>query len=317
MSLSVGAIKSYSGTTNVQTPSKRAVAAPQQNDSAVSFGNNGLRRARNWTLATIMGVPVAVCSLSSCDKDGWLASAKAEAYVTGKDSCCCCNNHGYYIPDTIIKRDTTFLPGDTIEKRDTIFIPGDSVYIKDNYGSPVIDTLNAILDDLDIDRGKGYVPLRISFIDEQNSKFRKNVFDGKASGIDQVIYKATNTPWDEDMGRYIVGTPADEHEMYMLSLTEDGKLYVTKLIPKNGATNYDKIDNFMMAPTNFVFDRDRAAKLIRKFDVARDQVGRQYGGTYEKGDLPKSIMITNPYDTKWRYTDINVVSGDPYYGENE
>ena len=305
MSLSVDALRNSSVTTNSQKPSKRAVAAPQNNDSAVSFGNDGLRRARNWTLATIMGVPVAVCSLSSCDKDGWLASAKAEATVIGDTSCCCCDrNHGYYIPDTVLKHDT-------------IYIPGDSVYIKDNYGSPVIDTLNAILDDVDIDRGKGYVPLRISFIDEQNSKFRKNVFDGKASGIDQVIYKATNTPWDEDMGRYIVGTPADEHEMYMLSLTEDGKLSVMKLIPKNGATNFDKIDNFMMAPTSFVFDRDRAAKLVRKFDVARDQVGRQYAGTYEKGDLPKSIMITNPYDTKWRYTDVNVVSGDPFYGENE
>ena len=274
MSLSVDAIRNSSVTTNSQKPSKRAVAAPQNNDSAVSFGSDGLRRARNWTLATIMGVPVAVCSLSSCDKDGWLASAKAEATVIGDTSCCCCDrNHGYYIPDTVLKHDT-------------IYIPGDSVYIKDNYGSPVIDTLNAILDDVDIDRGKGYVPLRISFIDEQNSKFRKNVFDGKASGIDQVIYKATNTPWDEDMGRYIVGTPADEHEMYMLSLTEDGKLSVMKLIPKNGATNFDKIDNFMMAPTSFVFDRDRAAKLVRKFDVARDQVGNMQ-------ELMKKVIYQN------------------------
>ena len=303
MSLSVGAIKNYSETTNIQAPSKRAVSAPQQNDSAVSFGN-GMKKARNYVLATVMGVPVVCGALSSCDKDGWLASAKAEATVTAKDSCCCCNNHGYYIPDTIIKHDS-------------IFLPGDSVYIKDNYASPVIDTLNAILDEVGVDRGKGYVPLRISFVDEQESKLRKNIFDGKSSGIDQVFYKGTKTPWDDDMGRYVVGTPNDEHEMYLLSLTEDGKLSVMKMVPKLGATNFDKIDNFMLAPTGYVFDRDRAAQLVRRFDVARDQVGREYAASYEKGDLPKSIMITNPYDTKWRYTDINVVSGDPYYGENE
>ena len=37
---------------------------------------------------------------------------------------------------------------------------------------------------------------------------------------------------------------------------------------------------------------------------------RVFDGTIQKGDVPNSLLITNPYDTSWRWTNIDVKSAD-------
>ena len=299
MSLSVGAVNNLN-----------------QNANAVSFGQRKANKAKNAMVGTL--IALSPMAMNSCDKDEWL-SAKAVAVAVAENNnnnCdstkhhgCGCDCHGYYIkPDTIVKHDSIPYP---------VIVPGDTVYIKDDYKSPVIDTLNVILDDVGVDKNRGYVPLRVTVIDEMDNKYRRNLFDGRSSGIDQVVYRSTRTPFNDALGRYIVGSADDDREAYFLSLTQDGRLYATHMVPKAGTEGKDSLalNDYMMGPDNFVFDRDRAAKLVRKFSEARGQAGLEYAGTYEKGDLPKSIMITNPYGTQWRYTDVNVISGDPYKSE--
>ena len=218
-----------------------------------------------------------------------------------------------FIHDTI-PGEPIIIPGpvvhDTIPGEPQIIEHWDTLKIKPNFKSPVIDTLNMILHDLGNDTTGGYIPLKISFIDEMDTKYKKALFDGQASAPDNIFYNAKHSPWSDAEGKFIIGTPLDESVKYMLSLTGDGKLFVMKMIPKTGVTAPKGLDDYMYSFENYVFDRDQASKLIKKFNVARDQVGREYAGTLEKADQPKTIMLTNPYDTKWRWTNINVTRGD-------
>lgn len=310
----------------------------QERNNQSNYGNNvSNSQLRNAAKALFGLYMLGMAAGSSTALSG---CAEAEAYAEANDSvlqellnrkdsssCCCC------IPTQVIHtRDTLKLPGDTVKlPGDTtkIYIPGDTTFIHDtipgepqiidhwdtlkikpNFKSPVIDTLNMILHDLGNDTTGGYIPLKISFIDEMDTKYKKALFDGQASAPNNIFYNAKHSPWSDAEGKFIIGTPLDESVKYMLSLTGDGKLFVMKMIPKTGVTAPKGLDDYMYAFENYVFDRDQASKLIKKFNVARDQVGREYAGTLEKTDQPKTIMLTNPYDTKWRWTNINVTRGD-------
>ena len=325
MSLSVGSINrsfSYASTnkyTSNNKPQNNTMNSQPQN--AINFGEK--RRSGMKAL-----VPIAFALPISGALAGCYAEAEAWAYAEAKDSAKnCCHCHCYPLPkDTVwmhdsvpyvvVERDTV---NDTIIKRDTLWqhdsIPViinhyDTAYIKDKYESPVIDTLNKIIDDLGGDPERKYIPLRVSFIDEMDTKYRRFLFDGRSSSRDQVVYDSKKSPWSDDEATFIIDTPLDEKEKYILSLTGDGKLFAMKMVPKLGVTNPQGLDDYMMAPTNYVFDRDQAAKLIKKFNVARDQVGREYAGSLAKDAKPKSIMITNPYDAKWRCTNVDVITAD-------
>lgn len=301
MSLSVGAINKGFHTAQVNSlkSNNNENNSVKNSQEAVSFGQKK-HNAMKYILIGGMAFPVATTTLTSCDKD-WLnhAEAYAYAYAEGNDSCKC---HPYVIND----KDTLWLH-DSIPQIVTVH---DTVEVKDKYHSPVIDTLNVIIDDLGGDPDRKYIPLRVSFIDEMDTKYRRFKFDGRSSAVDKVFYDATKSPWDDSQFKFIVDSPLDEKEKYMLSLTDDGKLYAMKFIPKAGVINPKGMDDYMFASESFVFDRDRANKLIRKFNVARDQAGREYAGTMEKDAKPHAIMITNPYDAKWRWTNIDIKSAD-------
>ena len=303
MSLSVGAINKGFHTAQVNSLKSNNNAnnnSVNNNQEAISFGekkHNGMK----YLLIGGMAFPVATTTLTSCDKD-WFNHAEAWAVAIApevKDSCKC---HPYIIND----KDTIWLH-DTIPQ---IVNVHDTIEVKEKYHSPVIDTLNVLINDLGGDPNRGYIPLRVSFIDEMDTKYRRFKFDGKSSAVDQVFYDATKSPWDDSQFQFVIDTPLDEKEKYMLSLTDDGKLYAMKMIPKLGVTNPKTLDDYMMAPESYVFERDAANKLIRKFNVARDQVGREYAGTMAKDAKPKSIMITNPYDANWRWTNIDIKAAD-------
>lgn len=248
------------------------------NDYRPKVSNSSIRNATKGMIIGMLMLPAASTVMSSCDAD-------AEAYAYADCDCC----HGR---DTVIVSDK------------------DTIKIKEDFKSPVIDSINAILDDLDIDHGEGYIPLKISFIDEMDTRYRKYLFDGDASAPDQVVYRGKRSPFDDNSGQFIIGTPLDESENYLASLTNDGKLYLMKMIPKPGVTDPKGMDDFMVAPQSFILDREKASKVIRKLGISNTQGGREDLGIMEKGEMPKSIKLTNPYGTTWRYTNIDVESAD-------
>lgn len=303
MTLSVGAISnSYKNFNYVKNHSR------QNNTNAMnanpSFGGtkNKLRNAAIGTVALVT-LPAA---MTSCDKD-WLNHSEATAIAIAN-----CHHHICNKPDTIYipvpgKNDTIV---QIVENHDTI-------KVKDDFKSPVIDSINAILDDLDIDHDGGYIPLKISFIDEMDNKYKKYLFDGDATAPDQVLYRGKKSPYDDVTGKFLIGTPLDESENYLASLTSDGKLYLMRMIPKNGVTDPKSLDDFMMAPQSVLLSRDNAAKVIRKLGVYSDKSGREDLGYMEKGEQPKMIKHTNQYGTNWRYTNFDVVAADAPEGSNK
>jgi hypothetical protein len=276
-----------------------------QSNYGNNVSNNQMRNAAKALVALMIGSAAlgSTASLTSCaeaEADAYVNDSLLQALLNKKDSCCCC------CPTQVVHdKDTLYLPGDTqyVDRTDTF-------YIKENFKSPVIDTLNAILHDLGNDTTGGYIPLRVSFIDEMDTKYKDHIFDGQSSAPNNVFYNGTNYPWSDEKTMFLIEPQYGEKVKYMLNLTGDGKLYVSKMIPKNGVPNPKSLEDYMFAFDSYVFDRDQAAKLIRKFNVAREQVGREDAGTLEKAALPKTIMLTNPYGTEWRWTNFNVVRGD-------
>ena len=313
MSISVGAVNnvSFTGNKNKKNakynnyPVRQNSELARREDYSRNVSNNQMRNATKAILAMMIACPT-LGTMSGCSEaESWsesyaqLNDSLLNELLKRKDSCCCCPKQ--VIHDT----DTLYLPGDTqyVDRTDTF-------YIKEKFKSPVIDTLNAILHDLGNDTTGGYIPLRISFIDEMDTKYKDNLFDGQASAPENIVYNGKHYPWSDAESMFLIEPQYAEKTKYMLNLTGDGKLFVMKMIPKNGVKNPQGMDDYMYANTSMVLDRDQAAKLIRKFNVARDQVGREYDGTIGKTTLPKTIMVTNPYGTEWRWTNVNVLRGD-------
>lgn len=302
MTLSVGAVTNRYNSMNYSKNNLQKNALKAQ----PSFGQKKSNGLRNAAVATMFLVPASV-AVTSCDKDDWFNHAEAYALAISKDSCGCCNGG-----KPIHTRDTLYIPvpgkTDTVTQ---IVDHYDTIRIKDDFKSPVIDTINAILDDVGVDRGGKYLPLKISYIDEMDTKYKKYVMDEESQPGGTVVYNGTKSPFDDNMGQFVIGTPLDEREKVLASLTGDGKLYLMKMIPKNGVTNPKGLDDYMMAPQSIILDRQNASKLIKRLGVSYDKGGREDLGTMEKGELPKTVKITNPYGTTWRYTNVDVVSEDP------
>lgn len=314
MSMSVGKISNvhFTGTKKANknnTGIEKYESKPVQNiydESYNNVSNNQMRNAAKALVALLIGSAAvgSTGALTGCAKaEAWAEADDSllKAILDRKDSCCCC------CPTQVIHDKDTLWLHDSIPQ---IIEHHDTIRIKPDFKSPVIDTLNMILHDLGNDTTGGYIPLKVSFVDEMDTKYKDHIFDGQSSAPNNVFYDAKHSPWSDEECKFIIGTPLDEPVKYMLNLTGDGKLYVTKMIPKNGVTNPKGLDDYMYAFDSYVFDRDQAEKLVRKFNVAREQVGREYAGTLEKTALPKTIMLTNPYGTEWRWTNFNVVRGD-------
>ena len=301
MTLSVNAIRNYSPMNYSRNNLKTKEALKAQ----PAFEGRKSNAMRNTAMAVLVGSTMFPL-VTSCDKDDWFNHSEAWAYA--KSDCNC-----HYING----RDTIYFP--VPGKKDTItqiVEVHDTVKIKDDFKSPVIDTINVILNDLDIDKGNGYIPLKISFIDEMDTGYKKYLFDGEMSSPNLVVYRGTVSPFDDNSGQFIIGTPADKREIYQASLTGDGKLYLQKWVAKEYVMDPKGLNDFKPTSQALVLERDQANKLIRRFAEYSDKNGREDLGTMEKGELPKTIKITNPYGTTWRYTNVDVVSGDAPHGQN-
>ena len=301
--MQVDAINGLSFTSRQHRPAKRQAALEAQQRAQMqvyqpnqnNVSNHGISNGAKGLMAALLLIPGGSLLYTACNKDAY---AYAEAHATA--ICDCCHPHIIHGGDTVYVHDT--IP---------VYIPQhDTVYIKENYESPVIDTLKAILHDYDIDLGDGYVPVSVSFVDEMDTKYRKQLFDGQSSSRDVVFYDAKRYPWDDIQGQFVIDDNMADREKYMLSLTNNGELYISRLVPKTGIYNPQSLSDYRLTDKAYKLTRTNLPYVMNKL-VENNQDGVFVpDGTMEKGDMPQSIMLTNPYNTNWRWTNFNVQSMD-------
>lgn len=310
MTLSVDAIKNYSQVNYSRNNLKSNEAKAQP-----SFGqknNNGLLNAAKYVIIGGVAFPVAT-SLMSCE-DNWFANAKSFSYSesksdTTKNDCGCCK------PIIIQGKDTLYIPvykNDTIVDTITQIInTTDTVYVeKENENNyEILDSINSILDDLGVERNGKY-PLKISYVDEMDTRYKQHVLDQRTASDNQAVYNSTSSPWSDEEGQFIIGSNYDKKSLYLCSFTDDKKVMVMKFNAKPGINNPKSLADYQFASEAYVFDKDYLNKTVLKYNLDNNSNKRTYDWTMKKGPLPNSVEITNPYDTNWRLTNIKVTGGD-------
>lgn len=298
--MQVDAINGLSFTSRQHRPAKRQAALEaepkKQYETYVSeVPNHKMGNATKGLIVGLMMLPGVAALNTGCNKEAY---AYAEAHA--ESHCDCCDPHIIHGNDTVWVHDT--IP---------VIIPQhDTVYIKENYESPVIDTLKAIMHDLDIDLGDGYVPVSVSFIDEMDTRYRKQLFDGHSSSKDVVFYDAKRYPWDDIQGQFVIDDNLAEREKYMLSLTNNGELYISRLVPKSNVDVPQALSDYRLADKAYKLTRSNAHDVINKLVENNGSGVFIDDGTIGRGDMPQSLMLTNPYNTNWRWTNFNVQSMD-------
>ena len=294
------AINGLSFTSRQHRPQKRKAAMEaeqrkQYEQYQREVPNSKMSKATKGMAVALMMLPAVTTMMPSCGKDAY---AYAEAHATATcDSCGC--------PHVIHNNDTIWVH-DSIP----VVIPQhDTIYIQENFESPVIDTLKSLLGDLGIDLGNGYVPVRMSYVDEMDTKFNKHLFDGRSSSKDLVIYDTKQYGWDDYNGTFNMDDYLADKSKIMLSLTRDGELYISKLVPKPGIDNPQSLSDYRVTDLAHKVTRGNAHQLNKYVEHNSDGVF-VFDGTLEKGDMPQSIMLTNPYGTSWRWTNFDVESMD-------
>ncbi len=257
--------------------------------------NNKMGAATKGMIVGLLMMPAASGLMQGCSAD-----ADAYAYAESKDSC-----GGNKPPTIIIINNKDTIVHDTItqiiEKVDTVEVPK-------GYDSPVIDAIRDFFEANDIDLGNGRIPLSIRWVDEIGPTYNKQLFEEKSSSYDEVAYKTTTSPWSDEDGQFIIGTPLDDPSLIKYSLTSDGKLLMMRYVPKNGVSNpVDKNDWMYMNAS--VYDINKGGKIVERYKIDDDNE-KCYNGTFQPGERPGEIKVTNPYDTDWRYTNVKVVTGD-------
>ncbi len=299
----VGAINNLEFTSRQHRPAKKAKRNDVQKGFEIQNNNNipnhKMTNATKGLVVGLMMLPAAggvITSLPSCN-------AKAEAYAYAESDCCCdtCGD-----PNIVHHKDTIWMH-DTIP---VVIENHDTIYLKENFESPVIDTLKNILGDLGIDLGDGYVPVTMSYVDELDTKYDRNIFDGKTSSKDLVVYDRKEYPWDDVMGSFVTDDYLADKAKLLLSLTNDGELYISKWVPKQGALNPTSLSDYRPVDLAYKLTRNNAQQVIEKLRENGNSGTFNWAGTIEKGALPKSIQHTNEYGTSWRWTNYDVQSAD-------
>ena len=285
----VGAINNYSFTSRQHRTSPRDSqgkikrADNPQPPEVPSETSNGAKAAMYLLMATPIALGVQ-SGLGGCTK----------ILNYDIDMNCCCDT----CPQPSV------VPGDTIYWHDTIPIPGstDTIYIKPNYESPVIDTLNSILNNLGIVPGED-VPVLIKYIDELDTKYNKHLFNGQASSKDIVVYNTKKYGWDDYTGAFNMDEMLADKSMVMLTLAKDGNLYAQKWVAKPGVSNPQAISDYRPTDVAYKLANADAGNVIKWIEHNQDG-NFVYDGVIEKGAIPNSVQLTNGYNTTWRWTNI-------------
>lgn len=263
-----------------------------------NVSNRGMRNAAKSMILGLILLPAGSSVLSSCDSDAEAeayAYADAQATAAASDSLCCQCTNG---KDTITVHDTIT---QIIEHNDT-------VWIQKGYDSPVIDALRDFFEANDIPLGDERIPLKITWVDEQNvPAYYNQVFDGESSSYNEMNYEVEKTPWDDETGSFIIGYN-DTYENFRYSLTSDGKLMISRYLPRDSSEKPAAIGDWLYS-SSAVYDIDKDGKCVYRYNVD-DDGNRVYNGTFQPGETENTILVTNPYGTEWRYTNVKVVTGD-------
>ena len=222
-----------------------------------------------------------------------------------------------YIKDTIIQRDTTYLPGDTVYMPgdtivmpgdtivmpgDTIVMPGDTIvnhdtiyidkpipmppetiYVNKKFHSEVPEKIKEIIHDLGIDTtGVGSFVYGVDWQDEKNNVVHRTLWDGGRTSRDGDVYLMNDigTKWSDPDEDYVFGKNEDfsRHELYL-----DGAKNLNDC--ENTPKSEINVSNGNGAPNWFIFDPD--------------QVTAQPGNWVR--NTPKSF--TKIGDGKWQSSD--------------
>lgn len=287
----VGAINNYSFTSRRHRTSPRDAQGKIVRENPVDsqpLQKSGMSSGAKGLALAMMMIPAAatvVPNLTSCN-----ANAEAYSYCEG----CGCDTCG----------EPQIIHGDTIHWHDTIPVPGstDTIYIKPNYESPVIDTLNSILNNLGIVPGED-VPVLIKYIDELDTKYNKHLFNGQASSKDIVVYNTKKYGWDDYTGAFNMDEMLADKSMVMLTLAKDGNLYAQKWVAKPGVSNPQAISDYRPTDVAYKLANADAGNVIKWIEHNQDG-NFVYDGVIEKGAIPNSVQLTNGYNTTWRWTNI-------------
>ena len=233
--------------------------------------------------------------------------------------------------DTVIKRDTTYLPGDTIYKNDTIYIdkppviihdtlriPGDTVFIKDEWDSDVPPKQEEIYEDLGIiPNGDGKFFISESYYDEKNNQLVQRHLHGQGSSRDGkiLVYNIIKTTWDDEAEGVVLGKN-EEFEKQLVYLSEDGNDLGIKIMkPKVdiGVSNNNQQSNWQVFETGTLSTpdawQDGESFFMQNHGGVVDMTN---GFKLQQGKTDQSVTTINPYDSEWELTDWNVIKGDPY-----
>lgn len=216
-------------------------------------------------------------------------------------------------PDTtyIIKHDTIQLPGkdSIIIKHDTIdriITKIDTLFMKEEYDSPVAPVIKKFYETLNINPGNGRIPVKMIWTDEKDGSLNKSIFDGKSSSVNQMTFNITKTPFDENQGGVVIGK---NEQFYRLKFSKvnDRSLALTFEKPRINGKPEEGRDDQWKATDYFIYD-------IKTDDVKRytlkDDNSLEDRGEFMKGDMPSSIILNNPYGSKYRYSSLSVKSTD-------
>ncbi len=232
--------------------------------------------------------------------------------------------------DTVIKRDTTYLPGDTIYKNDTTIIekppviihdtlriPGDTVFIKDEWDSDVPPKQEEIYEDLGIiPNGDGKFFISESYYDEKNNQFVQRHLHGQGSSRDGkiLVYNIIKTTWDDEAEGVVLGKN-EEFEKQLVYLSEDGNDLGIKIMkPKVdiGVSNNNQQSNWQVFETGTLSTpdawQDGESFFMQNHGGVVDMTN---GFKLQQGKTDQSVTTINPYDSEWELTDWNVIKGDP------
>lgn len=184
-------------------------------------------------------------------------------------------------PDTIYVHDTI---NNTVI--DTIVVK-DTVFVKEDFDSEPIDTINKNVDSLDIDTvGKGRIPYMITFYDPWNLQSHKQILDMDASSKKEMVYTDEIMDYYEDKNN-----PKTLHRRVRFSVDKNKGLVqkIEKPIDENDLSdmNWTNISKTLLTnlPGKIKISEIKNGKLTKT-------------GSYVKGFKPSSVQSNFIIDNK-------------------
>lgn len=208
-----------------------------------------------------------------------------------------------YIPgkDSIIYRDS--IVHDTINQ---IITKRDTIWMKEEYDSPVAPVIKKFYETLNINPGNGRIPVKMVWTDEKDGSLNKSIFAGKSSSVNQMTFNITKTPFDEDQGGVVIGKN-EQYSRLKFSKVNDKSLALIFEKPRIDGKPEEGRDDQWRAVEYYIYDIK--TDDVKRYTLKEDN-SLEDRGEFMQGDMPSSIILNNPYSSKYRYSSLSVKSTD-------